>query len=71
MEKIIAWVGTIASIIGAFLVAYKFMLSGYVIFIIGSGVWFAIGIKRKDSALWSLNLTFLIADFIGLYNHAV
>ena len=71
MEKAISWFGTIASIIGAFLVAYNVMLWGYITFIVGSGVWFAIGIKRKDSALWILNLTFLIADFLGLFNHAV
>lgn len=66
--KFIAWTGTITSVIGAFILAEGFKFFGYSLFIIGSLAWFYIGIAERKSALWTLNLIFLIADIRGIYN---
>ena len=66
--KIVSWVGTVASIIGAYLVAMQFILIGYIAFSIGSITWLTVGIRRRDSALIVMNGTFFIANMIGLYN---
>lgn len=65
--KIISWIGTIASILGAYLVALQFILVGYVAFSIGSITWLFVGISRKDNALIVMNGTFFVANMIGLY----
>jgi hypothetical protein len=64
----IKWLGNFFSIVGAFIVAMQYLTLGYCFFLIGSGAWFYSGIVTKDKALISLNLFFLVADFIGLYN---
>lgn len=69
--KIFSWIGTIASIAGAYLVALQFILIGYVAFSIGSFTWFIVGLRRKDSALIVMNATFFVANMIGLYNAIV
>ena len=66
--KIVSWIGTVASILGAYLVALQFILVGYVAFSIGSITWLIVGMKRRDSALIVMNGTFFIANMIGLYN---
>lgn len=68
--KIISWIGTVASIIGAYLVALQFILIGYIAFSVGSITWLIVGMYRKDAALITMNGTFFIANIIGLY-HAV
>jgi uncharacterized protein with PQ loop repeat len=65
MNKI-AWLGTMASIIGAFLMAFGIVLSGYICFSIGSVSWLIVGITRKDNSLITLNGTFFVANIIGL-----
>lgn len=66
--KYIAWIGTVASIIGAFLVAFHIIFVGYCAFIIGTTAWLYIGIIKKDSALYALNGTLFLANIIGLIN---
>jgi hypothetical protein len=68
MKKIISWLGTITSIIGAFMVASQIIFFGYCAFIIGSVSWLIIGIINKDKPLIVLNGTFFVANLIGLYN---
>ena len=68
MTKIISWLGTITSIIGAFLVASQIVLFGYCAFIIGSVSWLIVGIVKKDRPLIVLNGTFFLANLLGLYN---
>ena len=63
--KIIAWIGTIASIAGSFLIAFGMMLAGYSFFLIGSLAWLTIGAKNRDYALMTLNGTFFVANIIG------
>ena len=63
----IKWLGNFFSITGAFILALGYTISGYSLFIIGSGAWFYAGIAQKDKALILLNTFFLLADFIGLY----
>lgn len=65
MNKL-AWLGTMASIIGAFLMAFGIVLSGYICFSIGSVSWLIVGIVRKDNSLITLNGTFFVANIIGL-----
>ena len=65
MNKI-AWLGTTASIVGAFLMAFGIVLFGYVCFSIGSVSWLIVGVTRKDNSLITLNGTFFLANIIGL-----
>jgi hypothetical protein len=64
----ISWLGTMASIIGAFIVASKLFFLGYCFFIIGSLSWLLVGFSRKDKSLITLNGTFFLANILGLYN---
>jgi hypothetical protein len=66
---VIKWIGTIASVIGAFLVANKIPFIGYLFFTIGSACWMYMGIKSKDSSLIVLNGVFLFANILGIINH--
>jgi uncharacterized protein with PQ loop repeat len=66
--KTVSWIGTIASIIGSFTLAFKFALAGYILFVIGSVSWLYVGIVRRESPLIMLNGAFLLANLIGLYN---
>lgn len=68
MIKVISWVGTVTSIIGAFLVAFKFIFVGYCFFIVGSFAWLTIGYITKNKPLIVLNATFFVANLIGLFN---
>lgn len=65
---IISWFGTIASIVGAFLVANSYFQIGYIAFTFGSASWLFIGIVKKDKPLLILNLVFFLANLNGLYN---
>lgn len=64
----ISWLGTIASIIGAFVVASKLFFIGYCFFMVGSVSWLIVGIVRKDKSLIVLNGTFFIANILGFLN---
>ena len=64
----ISWLGTIASIIGAFIVASKLFFIGYCFFMVGSVSWLIVGIVRKDKSLIVLNGTFFIANILGFFN---
>jgi len=64
----ISWVGTLSSIIGAFIVASQLFFLGYCFFIIGSLSWLMVGFNRKDKSLIVLNGTFFLANILGLYN---
>ena len=68
MTKFISWLGTLTSIVGAFLVASQIVLFGYCAFIIGSVSWLIVGIVNKDKPLIVLNGTFFMANLLGLYN---
>ena len=65
--KLTGWLGTIASIVGSFLVALQFMIVGYSCFLVGSIAWLLIGIHRSDKPLVVLNGAFLLANLIGFY----
>jgi len=64
----ISWLGTLSSIIGAFIVASQLFFLGYCFFIIGSLSWLIVGFSRKDKSLVVLNGTFFLANILGLYN---
>ena len=64
----ISWVGTLSSIIGAFIVASQLFFLGYCFFIIGSLSWLVVGYYRKDKSLIVLNGTFFLANILGLFN---
>lgn len=65
--KILAWIGTAASIIGSFVVASQIFLLGYCFFAVGSVSWLIVGWLRRDASLMVLNGTFMLANFWGLY----
>jgi len=67
----LAWIGTIASIAGSFLVALGIMSSGYICFITGSISWLIIALMRRDKALGTLNGAFLIANIIGIVRYVI
>lgn len=67
MLKIIAWVGTAASIIGSFVVAWQIFVIGYCFYLVGSVSWFIVAIARRDVSLAVLNGTFLLANLVGLW----
>lgn len=62
------WLGTIANVLGAFLVAFGIMLAGYLAFMLGSILWTCIGLGSKDRALFVQSSVFAIANIIGLYH---
>ena len=64
----IAWIGTVASIAGSFIVAMQLYLVGYLLFITGSISWLIVAYRSKDRALITLNSAFLLANLIGVYN---
>jgi hypothetical protein len=64
----VSWLGTLSSIIGAFLVASQIIFAGYLAFIIGSLSWLIVGFIRKDKSLITLNGTFFLANILGIYN---
>jgi len=68
MIKYIAWFGTVVSIAGAFCVASQIILSGYILFSLGSISWLIVGFLKRDNALCVLNGTFFLANLLGLYN---
>ena len=59
--------GTLASIVGSFLVALQFMLVGYSCFLVGSIAWLYVGVTRGDKPLMVFNGAFLLANLIGFY----
>lgn len=67
----VKWLGTVASIIGSFLVAGMLPQIGYIFFIVGSAAWLVAGIAEKDNALITLNLVFFIANIIGIINYVL
>lgn len=64
---LISWIGTIASVLGSFLVAFGILGVGYVAFLIGSVSWLYVSWNRRDLSLGSLNGVFLAANLVGLY----
>ena len=66
--KLVSWIGTAASIIGSFNVAFQFYLFGYCAFLVGSASWLIVGVSKRDTPLIVLNGAFLTANMIGLYN---
>ncbi len=68
MIKFISWVGTIASIIGAYLLAFELgKLTAYACFSLGSISWLFVGAVNRDKPLVILNLFFLVANIVGLF----
>ena len=65
MIKKIEWIGTFSSIIGAFIVAFGFMLAGYSFFLVGSVSWLYVGFKQQNKPLMVLNFTFFLANIVG------
>lgn len=67
----IKWLGSVANILGAFLVAFGIMFAGYTAFIVGSIAWIFIGLGSKDKPLLIQSAIFLIANLIGIYHAAI
>lgn len=65
----IGWIGTIASVVGSFLVAFKIFLLGYVLFLIGAISWLWVAFKTRNWSLGVLNAFFLSANIIGLWGN--
>jgi len=63
----IGWIGTVASVIGSFVVAFQILIIGYILFLIGSISWLWVSIKTRNLSLGVLNGFFMCANIIGLY----
>lgn len=66
--RLVSWIGTAASILGSFAMAFQFFLFGYCAFLVGSVSWLILGFSKRDNPLIVLNGAFLTANMIGLYN---
>ncbi len=66
--KYITWVATALSIFGAFAVANGLFTAGYIAFISGCIGWGYSGYIAKDNALITMQMFFLVANIMGLYN---
>lgn len=62
----IGWIGTVASVIGSFVVAFQVFVLGYILFLVGSISWLWVAIKSRNTSLGVLNGFFLVANIIGL-----
>ena len=71
MIQKIEWIGTLSSIIGAFIVAFGFMLAGYSFFLVGSVSWLYVGFKQQNKPLMVLNFTFFLANVVGFVRSVI
>jgi hypothetical protein len=69
MTKILETLGTIAGIIGAFLVATKFGQYGYPFFFLSSVCLLISAIRLKQKNYIALQGVFLFANLLGLVNY--
>lgn len=67
MLKYLEWIGTLSSLIGAYLVATKFYRTGYIFFAVGATIWILSAAKDKNWALLAQNLGFFGSNVIGLF----
>lgn len=63
----IGWIGTVASVIGSFVVALQILVVGYILFLVGSVSWLYVAIKTRNLSLGVLNGFFMVANIIGLW----
>jgi hypothetical protein len=66
-DKMIGWIGTVASVIGSFVVAFQVFVVGYALFLLGSVSWLWVAVKTRNLSLGVLNGFFLCANIIGLW----
>jgi uncharacterized membrane protein YccC len=69
MTKILETLGTIAGIIGAFLVALKFGQYGYPFFFLSSICLLVSAIRLKQNNYIALQGVFFLANVVGLVNY--
>ena len=69
MTKILETAGTIAGIIGAFLVAFKLGQFGYPFFFVSSFCLLVAAIKQKQKNYTALQGVFFLANVVGLVNY--
>jgi len=62
------WVGTIAGIAGAALIALNIGIVGYgfVLFLISSVLWSAVAIVQRETSLFVLQGAFVLVDVVGV-----
>ena len=66
--RVTKWVGTIAGIAGAVLIALNIGIVGYgfVLFLISSVLWSAVAMVQRDASLFVLQGAFVLVDVIGV-----
>lgn len=67
--KVVSWLGTAFSILGAFLVANQVFLTGFSVFAIGAILWLVVAKMQHNAAMFFLELVFLAANISGIYNY--
>ncbi len=63
----IGWIGTVASVVGSFVVAFQIFVFGHVLFLVGSISCLWVAVKSRNTSLGVLNGFFLVANLIGLW----
>ena len=69
LERFLKWSGTVAGVVGAFLVAAHLPVSGwgYVPFLVGSLSLVGWGLIISEPAVWILNAVFTVANLVGIW----
>lgn len=65
--KMLTYLANAFSIIGAFTLAFHWVILGYACFTLGSIGWAHIAIVKRDNPLLLLNVAFLCANLVGLF----
>lgn len=71
MNKTLSWLGTGASILGSFAVAFHFFLAGYIAFLAGAVALLTVFVKDRNWSMIVLQCFFMVANIIGLYHALV
>ena len=71
MKKYVEWAGTIASILGAFLMAFGFVKIALIGYTLGSLLWLSVAMYDRNFSLLALNFCFFVANSIGIVRNFV
>jgi hypothetical protein len=65
------WIGTVAGVVGAAMIALNWgvNLYGYMVFLVSSLLWLAVSLHQRERSLAVLQLAYTIINLIGLYRY--
>lgn len=68
IDKRLGWAGTLATILGALLVAAGSFLPGYIFMLFGAISWLLVAVRSGNASLAVLNVAFILINIFGLVN---